>query len=358
MTLANTTFNAAKIISILDPQQGRIEERTMEARQTQHTSLLEQIAPNGRRMTLREVAENNLSIFPQLLRDGLRAILFDSYAGVPQTWNLWAQTVQSDKLQEDWLEDSGIGLLPKVGEGSPYPHIMRDLNRFVTIANEKRGAIISVTEEMVVFNRTNLISQQATALGSAMARTKEQDAYNVLTTAGNYTRNSTTNDNDIGANTAATTFGALGMELALSTLRTMKDNKSGAYLGVMPNTLICGPRLEYAAKQLLLSPEVGRTGASEVYGTGLSNPFRGVVDQIIVSPLVQSYAWVLMERGRSVVYQTTWPLQLLQAGMTAENSEYLNFDVINYRAREMYGYGMLNDRYAFYSSSSTAPVVG
>jgi hypothetical protein len=212
----------------------------------------------------------------------------------------------------------------------------------------------------VFFNRTNIMTQQAQDLGRAMAMTKEQDAYNLLTTAGNYNRNSTTGDNDIGANTAATTFDAAGMELALSTLRTMKDRKSGMYLGVRPDTLICGPRLEYAAKKLLLSPEASRVGGNttnEVYGTGTDNPFRGVISQIIVAPQIQSYAWVLMERQRAVVHQTVWPLQLLTAGMTADNAEYLNFDVINYRARELYGFGMLNDRFAYYSSSSTAPTV-
>ena len=355
-----TNFNAAKLIEIIDPQAGRLRETTLEAPEPT-APMLEVQRPGGRRMSLREVAENNLSVFPTLLRDGLRAIMFDSYAGVPQTWQLWAQTFQSDKLQEDWLEESAIGLLPKVGEGQPYPHITRDLDRTFQIANEKRGAIISVTEEMVYFNKVGVITQQAQMLGRAMAMTKEQDAYNVLTTAGNYVRNSTTGDNDFGANTAATTFGPSGLaETIFPTLTSAKDRKSGQYLGVRPNTLLCGPALEYAAKQLLLSPALAGMGDADAtvsYGVGTANPFRGVIDQIIVSPFIQSFSFVVMERQRAVVCQNVWALQLLQASMTAENSEYLNFDVINYRARELYGFGMLNDRYAYYSSSTTAPTI-
>jgi hypothetical protein len=352
-------YNAAKLIEIVDPQAGRLRETVLNDTPAGEHPLFES-GHGGRQRTLQEVAENNLSVFPQLLRDGLRAIMFDSYAGVAQTWQLWAQTQQSDKLAEDYLEESGIGILPEVGEGTAYPFIMQELDRTVSIANSKRGGRIKVTEEMIAFNRVGVLRQQAQMLGRSMAVTKEQLAYNLLTTGANYTRNSTTNDNDIGANTAATTFDAAGINLALSTLRTAKDRKSGIYLGVMPNTLICGPRLEFAAKQLLLAPEVSRQGGNttnEIYGTGTANPFRGVVDQIIVSPFVQSYAWVLMERQRPVVYQTVWPLQLLQSSMSADNSTYLGFDALEYRAREFFGFGMLNDRFAFYSSSSTAPTV-
>jgi hypothetical protein len=355
-------FDMTKLIKIVDPQAGRIEEVTLTPPPSNpERPLFETHRRNGRPLTLLEVAENNLSIFPSLLRDGLRAITYESYAGVPQTWPQWAQTMQSDKQHEDWLEESGVGLLSKVGEGQPYPHIVRDLNRTLQIANDKRGGIISVTEEMIFFNKVGVLRQQAEALGRAMAMTKEQDAYDVLTTAGNYTRNSTTFDNDIGANTAATTFGPSGLaETVLPTLTSMKDNKSGMYLGVRPNTIICGPRLEFAAKQLLLSPTLvgqGDADATVSYGVGQANPFRGVIDLIIVSPFIQSYAFVVMERQRAVVCQQVWPLQLLQSSMSADSGNYLNFDTIEYRGREYYGFGMLNDRFAYYSSSSTAPTI-
>lgn len=352
-------YNVAKLIEIVDPQAGVVREAEFIQAPPSNLAVLEAPTRSGRRMTLQEVAENNLSIFPTLLRDGLRAITYDSYAGTPQTWNLWAQTQPSDKLSEDWLEESGIGILPEVSEGSPYPFIMEDLDRTVNIANSKRGGRIKVTEEMIFFNRTGVLRQQAQQLGRAMATTKEQIAYNTLTTTGNYVRNSTTGDNDIGANTAATTFSALGLELAFSTLQTMKDRKSGIYLGIRPDTLICGPRLQFAATQLLMSPEVSRVGGNttnDVYGTGTTNPWRGAVTQIIVSPFVQSYAWVLMERMRAVVYQTVWPFQLLQSGMTADSPDYVSSDTIVYRGREFFGFGMLNDRFAYYSSSSTAPI--
>ncbi|KKK96067.1 hypothetical protein LCGC14_2666480, partial [marine sediment metagenome] len=145
-------------------------------------------------------------------------------------------------------------LLPIVAEGAPYPKVDLSLDRSVKITNDKRGAIISVTREMLLFDKLGMVRQQLNDLGAAMAMTEETDAYTIISTTGNFTR--TTADNDIGNNTNTTTFSPAGLELAFSTLMTMKDRKSGRYLGVIPNTLIVGPRLMWGAKQLLLSPQV------------------------------------------------------------------------------------------------------
>jgi cytidylate kinase len=48
---------------------------------------------------------------------------------------------------------------------------------------------------------------------------------------------------------------------------------------------------------------------------------------------------------------------LLQEGMGAQTTGYFNRDVIRYRARNWYGVGMRDDRFAFLSTSTTAPVV-
>ena len=142
----------------------------------------------------------------------------------------------------------------------------------------------------------------------------------------------------------------------------MKDRKSGVYFGVNPNTLIVAPRLEMAAKQLLLSPmltplPVSTAGA--VYGTGTTNPFRGIVNQIIVSPrLGSTYEWVLMEAKRAVMLQEVEGLQVLQESVgSVQHEGYFVYDKIRFRVRDWFGVGMLNDRFAYYSSSSTAPAV-
>lgn len=353
--------NISKIIEILDPQSGRLRETVLDHNATPAAgrSLFES-RRGVRPMTLQEATTTQ--DFPVLMRDGIRAIAFDRYTHTPTTWAEWAGVIPSDKQSEDWVEENDFGELPIVPEGTAYPEIKEDLDRTLNIRNFKRGYILTVTEEMIRFNRVGLLTLRAQKMGRSAANTREQACYSVLTTTGNYTRNSTTGDNDIGANTAATTFSATGLNTALTTLRTMKDRKSGAYLGVNPDTLIVAPRLEMAAKQLLLSPiltplPVSTTGA--VYGTGTSNPFRGQVNRIIVSPrLGTSYQWALLEAKQAVVIQEVESFQIWQEAMNRiEQEGWFLYDYIRYKGRDWFGAGMLNDRFAYFSSSTTAPVV-
>lgn len=357
-------MNTAKIIKILDPQSQTIRETVME----DHAPVLDPRplfeAHAGRRITMEEASTTGE--FPQLLRDGLRAIVFESYAGVRTTWQDWVLAMPSDKQSEDWIETNAVGELPIVHEGTAYPEIKRDLDRTVNIRNYKRGDILTVTEELIRFNKIAQIRFDASDAGRRAANTREQSCYTVLNTTGNYVRNSTTSDNDIGANTAATTFSATGLNTALTTLRTMKDRKSGVYFGVNPDTLVVAPRLEMAAKQLMLSPLLGRVTAAvtapadqNIYGTGITNPFRGLVNTIIVSPrLGTSYQWALMEAKRAVILQEVEGLQVLQEQVGGVQYEgYFKYDMVRFRVRDWYGVGMLNDRFAYYSSSTTAPTV-
>jgi hypothetical protein len=185
--------------------------------------------------------------------------------------------------------------------------------------------------------------------------TEEQQVMNALTTAANYTRNSTSGDNDAGANTGAIGFNAAGLIQAWTTLTTMKDRKTGEYLGVLPDTLIVTPGVWFAARQLIASPETMRAAGSttqEVYGTGLQNAFFGLVKTIIVSPLLgASYQWVLLEAKRALYLQRVDPLQVLPP-----EYDYTD-DTWEYRVRNWFGVGMKDDRFAFFSSSTVAPTV-
>lgn len=362
-------LNTTKLIEILDPQSGKIKETTIgEKPRYDAQDMKEVIAQKGAamgipglgRMRLSEVAAVTTSEFPALLRDGLKPILFSSYNGVMQTWNQWAYTTSSDKPDEVYLEGSRIGLAPVVGEGDPYPTIDLALDRTIQIVNQKRGYILPITKEMVLFDRVQMINQMVTDLGEALATTKEQVAYNVLTTSGNYTRNSTTGDNDVGANQASTTFSAAGFITGYTTVTTMKDRKSGRYLGIQPNTLIVGPSLEFAAKQLFLGDTLWRTGGSttpDVYGTTTENVFRGAIKNIVVSPFMVAGNWVVCQAQRAVVCQQVWGPELFQTTAVPENFNFMHYDVYEYRADEMYSFGMVNDRFGFLSTATATPVV-
>jgi Mu-like prophage major head subunit gpT len=356
----------SKVIQIIDPQAGTLRESTITTTQSTLPTRINEnggLLGTGRHMTLREAA--NTSEFPALLRDGLKAILFDTYTATPAVYpDIIFRTDPSSKPAEDYLEGNQFGTLPLVAEGNPYPEVKMDLDRTVRIVNNKRGMIFAITEEMVKFDRVGMIKQMPENLGQAARFTLDSDLFSILTTAGNYARTSA--DNDIGNNTGATTFSAAGLNTALATIRTMKDRKSGQYLNIMPDTLVVTPALEMAAKQLLLAPALQIPGdgvtTAKVYGTGAGvNPFRGLIGTIIVTPYMgSSYQWLLFQKRGFALMQEVEPLQLLleEGPRSVVNEGYFIYDRIRYRVRLWYGFGVLNDRMAYYSSASAAPAVG
>lgn len=355
------------VFKVLDAQSGRIEE----VKQDKPQHLTEDMMPFPRdrrgRITVDpeqvDLTEAELSTynFPDALRQGLQVDLFTSYNETPVTYPQWARVVNSDKQQEEYLFDSAIGLPPVVLEGQPYQEVGTDFDSGLIIKNFKRGMIIPVTEEMQRFDQVGKVRELPELLGRAMRRGEEQDAMNVLTTGGNYTRNSTTGDNDQGANTLTTTFDAAGLIVAFNTVRTAKDRRTGIYLNAMPNTLIVGPKLWWAANQLIngaVGVRQGGNTTNEVYGTSNINSFFNSVQTIIVSPeFSSSYAWALLEARRAVTFQRVEGITMLMAGKEASVDSYMTRDVIKYRVRNWYGCGMRDDRFAFLSTSSTAPTV-
>lgn len=325
----------------------------------------QRLGRTGRRMRLSEAAElmEDLSTteFPQLLRRGLRPILFSEYAGWPSTHQVWCAEEPSDAEYETGIEMSNLGKAPIVAEGQDYPEATAKLDRSIQIQNQKRGYALPIHWEMLRYDRTGMIRDLVAELGGSMRYTEEDDAYTVLTTGGNYTRNSTTADNDIGANTASTQFGPVGLMTAYKTLTTMKDRKSGRYLGVMPDTLVVGVGLTHFAKQLLTSPTIMPLGdpgsAATLYGQGTTNPFRDMIKTIVVSPLMGGqYRWVLGQAKKFIKKFVVQDLELLDGSVS--DWSYKKKKSLYYRIDKVYGIGMWNDRFAFYSSDATGPLVG
>ncbi len=357
-----------KIIDITDPQKGtlketivntesKVKEEVQEVGGTRNRAL--ESLGLGKYRTLREVATT--SQFPALLRVGLKQILFDSYDQTQSTFQEWCRAEQSDKPAEDWIEMNRFGTLPIVGEGDPVPFADIALDRTVRIVNSKYAMRFAITEEMIKFDKSNQIRQFPADMGEAAKQTLEATAYSILSTTGNYTRNSTTSDNDVGSNTSANALTGPNLVTAMGTLVTMKDRKSGRFFGITPDTLIVTPRLEFSAKMLLMAPDIFRASAyttAEVYGTGQTNPFRGIVNRIIVSPFLGTgFQWVLMKARRAVVYQEVEPLQLLTGAIDYQNNgSYITYDRIEYRVRLWFGFGMLNDRFAYLSTGATPAV--
>lgn len=301
----------------------------------------------------------------EILRTGIRFLAFSKYQNMPRTFEKIVTYADSNKPQEEYLRDAAIGRLPYAPSGTEAPEVTSSFEGGVTIQNNLYRAIVSVLGDWIKFDQIGKIKQTADLLGRALRMTEEFAVYSALTTTGNYTRNSTTNDNDVGANTAATTFNGAGLELALATIGTSKDRKSGVYLGYKADTIVIGPRMEVPVKQLLMSANLNRAGGNttnEVRGMGEMNMYKGMVNNIIISPWFSTgangYQWALYDSTVDwCVFQTVEAPQVLQESSDAASEAWLTKDKIRFLARNYFGVGIVDDRAAFYSSSTTAPTV-
>ena len=320
------------------------------------------IAYSGRRTILLE----NLMANPDManiLRSDIRMVAFSAFNAQSRSFAGFTDIVSSDKPEETYLRDAAIGVLRKVPSGEEAPRMRQSFEGSTNIINDLYRMIVPILGDWIRFDLIGKIRQVSAEMGLSGRLTEEAVVYDYLTTAGNYTRNSTTGDNDIGANTAATTFSADGMRTAMQTIATSKDRVSGAYLGYLANTLICGPRLVIPALQLLRSIDLQRTHGStteEVIGTGTVNPFSGMITNIVVSPWFgSSYQWALCYNSRGTFkFQEVEPFNVFQQTQDVNNSEaWLHLDVIEYLIRGYFGVGLVDDRAWYYSSSTTDATV-
>lgn len=301
----------------------------------------------------------------EILRTGIRFLAFERYRMMPRSFDGIVTYYDSMKPQEEYLRDAAIGQLPYAPSGQEVTEVSSSFEGGVTVVNNLYRGVASILGDWIKFDQIGKIRQIPDLLARSLRMTEEQRVYNVLTTTGNYTRNSTTNDNDVGANTAATTFSGLGLELAVNTIGTSKDRKSGNYLGLRADTIVIGPRMEVPVKMLLMSTDLNRQGGNttnEVRGTGTMNSYKGMLNNIIISPWfgtgANAYQWLVFDSTVPwMVFQTVEPANVFQEDANMTSEAWLKYDRIRFLAREYFGAGIVDDRGAFYSSSTTAPTV-
>lgn len=313
------------------------------------------------RISLQEAFLNNPDA-ANILRTDLRQVAFTAMANQTRTYPMFTSTVDSNKPQEEWLRDAAMGTIPKYFSGAERPRAQSSFEGGTIIVNQQYSMIADIVADMIRFDQIGKIRQIAQELGNSAFLTDESTAYAEITTTGNYTRNSTTNDNDIGANTQTLTFNADNFRIARSIIGTSKDRKSGSYLGFNADTLIGAPQLEVPVLQLLNSQELqrthGNTGA-EIIGTGTDNPIKGMISTIIFNPWFgQSFQWAMLDsRRQGFVRQNVEGWNIFQESMNVSSETFLTHDSLRYMIMGYFGLGFVDDRPWFYSDSTTDATV-
>lgn len=313
------------------------------------------------RLPLREAFLTNPDA-ANILRSDIRLLAFTALQAMPRSFEGFTSFEASNKPEETYLRDASIGVIPKAPSGTPAPRLKSGFEGSANIVNDLYRFIVEVLGDWIRFDQIGKVRQVSQEMGLSGRMTEENAVYSYITTTGNYTRNSTTNDNNIGANTSTLTFSADGLRTALATISTSKDRKSGAYLGYSADTLICGPLMQVPVLQLLRSVDLRRASANnaaEAIGTGTINPFMGMINKVVISPWFgASYQWAICDSTRATFkFQTVEAFNVFEQTPNVTSESWLNLDVVEYLIKGYFGCGFTDDRAWFYSDSTTDATV-
>lgn len=257
------------------------------------------------------------SSFPKITGALINAKIISAYDGVKQIGGLLTQNIPSVMQIETFAGFSDVETPEEVGEGQDYSDSTLS-EKYVTAQNVKYGRMISITEEMIFFDKTGQVMLKAMRIGQKAAQYKErlilrgvQDLdTKVYRPSGTPTAfYSATNRNLIATNA----FGESGLTACRVRAASMKDDSPGVtdddYILIdLDNTQVLVPAdLEVAAWELansMLTPESAE---------GASNFYKGRF-QVFTSPYIggqSTSTWYWGDFKQDFAWVEVWPLQVL-----------------------------------------------
>ncbi len=226
----------------------------------------------------------------------------------------------------------------EVAEGHPYGESTFE-EKYVTTEETKQGRILSINEELIVFDQTGEINRRAMAMGYYLRQERERTIVRAVTDADYssakyaYRPNGTgqqlykvdgSNRNWVGVgNTTSTDFNSAvalvdwtDIDTALKYRATeVKDDRIDGTSRpiVMPvRQLLVPENLRGAALSIVNSTEITVTSGSQQ--TAFANPVHGLVE-VLSSPFIDEQGgqavndWYIGDFRRQFVWTEIWPVQ-------------------------------------------------
>jgi len=265
------------------------------------------------------------SIFPKITGELINSKLIEAYSTVP-TIGGQITTVMSSNMEVDTIAgfDASEGPEP-VEQGASYNDSGMG-EKSVTIPHQKYGRLISVTEEMVFFDKTGQILMRAQGIGEQAAQEKEKqivegvqdinsDVFRPSGVAAAFYRTAVSGIRRINSR-ASTPFGEEGLLQTNKLMHAMTD-ENGNYITVNPGRLILlAPYdLWVQAIQMQKSTLVPESGENAI------NIWKGSFTPL-TSPWITAQSdttWYLGDFKRDFVWSEIWPLQTFSLPLGGED---------------------------------------
>lgn len=247
-----------------------------------------------------------------------------------------------------------------VDEGQPYPTVGVGEEYVELPRPVKRGFIVPVTREAIVFDRTGVL-QDAVSKGTMyLGVNKEKRVLDVVFgITNNYKRNGTSTNTYLTSGAyinshSNTLVDWTDIENAELLFDAMTDPGTGEPIGAgilnMPKTLIVPTALYRTALRIVQATDIRfGDGASSTTATYGKNPLDGNAINVVTSPYVKSRTgsastWFFGVPNKAFVYNEVWGIESDTA--PAGNSESFTRDIqLQYKVSEMGAAGVMEPRY-------------
>jgi hypothetical protein len=260
-----------------------------------------------------------------------------------------------------------------VNERQEYPELSLTEDWVRTPPPVKRGGKISLTKEIITFDQTGLVLEQARAIGDTIAYNKEIRAIDCVvdenTTAHRYRYKdnaaiATYNDNS-GTHTWDNLAASNGLadytdlDAAEQLLNAILDPITGRPVLVSATDLVCCKQEEATANFVLNSMEVHvAVGGYATSGNPsmqiIQNPWKGRyqlrTSRLLASRMATDTSWYLGSISKAFAYMEVWPATVSQA--PANSHDEFNRDIVTqYKVSEMGAYATVEPRYVVKSTA-------
>jgi Mu-like prophage major head subunit gpT len=295
------------------------------------------------------------TMFGNLVRYGVSKALLDNYALVETIYKDIA-FINPSKGFEEWYGPVFRGDIPVgVNPGQPLPE-GRLMGTQTTIRNKRYGRALTIERELIEDDQTGQIMRRAQSYGDSMAYAEEAACIIAL-----FAASATAPAQNVAGQAANTTAAALGqipLENGWTALALAVDGLGNLMLA-KPNAMVVGVQDEITAKKLLQAAfqpsfptgTAGTIGYFQtpnilkdmftIYATAFVSKARATISG-------QGFPWVIMEKGKSLVFQPRTPLTVEQeapnAGVSLFQYQY------RWAVQRRFGVGVPEPRFCFWGN--------
>lgn len=243
---------------------------------------------------------DSITAFPQVLRAGVQSVVNSMYESVPVTYEQWAHTVTSSRIEELYAPLHGVGFPRQVGEQELFPEVGA-AGLDIKLRNRKYGTLFPVSRELLEDDQTGQFQKLSGLMGQYARQVLEVLAYGKLASASgmNYaglevpaSETQPASEASYPWSTALTgggatrpgSYGALNQANIQAGFIALMNQKNllGLKMSVQPDTILISPAYNFDLAVLLNSAyyPTGAT-AGQTGGAFSINPLEGIATKVV-----------------------------------------------------------------------------